>query len=323
MKTFISILLIIASYFFVAKMPMVCGTDKTIKVADSENLKSHVYNITNMPPRYWENPQLLDVTAEYIYKDFELYADTVEYQEFSVEGKKYKNVVAVFNPKNGEGKTNKDILVIGAHYDTDGMLSGADDNASGVAGLLEIARLLSKDKNKLIKPIHLVAFTLEEPPFFNSNNMGSYKYAEYLKNNNYSAEMISLEMIGYYSEEENSQDYPVSLLKIIYPSKGNFISIVGSFGDYGLSYRIKKNINPNNNNIGFQTLNSVKFTPGLTFSDHKNFWAMGYKAVMYTDTAFFRNKNYHTSKDKPETLDYKKMATAIDLLYGAIFKIYK
>ena len=139
------------------------------------------------------NPQTLDSVADFIFSEFSTNADTVYYQDFMVNSVRYRNVIAVF------GKQNQNTLVVGAHYDVCGMQQGADDNASGIVGLLELSRLLKG--RKFSRRIELVAYTLEEPPFFRTENMGSYIHARSLHKKNMDVEgMISLEMIGYFKE---------------------------------------------------------------------------------------------------------------------------
>jgi len=165
----------------------------------------------------------LDVSAAYIHQIFSQYSQNTAYQTFEVWGIPYKNVIAQFGPK-----TDQPIYVIGAHYDSYKGLSGADDNASGVAGLLELARLLST--HTLTRQVQLVAYALEEPPYFRTDDMGSFHHAKQLKEHNITvALMLSLEMIGYFSDDANSQTFPLPFLDQIYPNTGNFIALVSAF----------------------------------------------------------------------------------------------
>ncbi|MCP4522953.1 MAG: M20/M25/M40 family metallo-hydrolase, partial [Candidatus Gracilibacteria bacterium] len=191
-----------------------------------------------------ENIERLNEVSEYIYDHFEANScDTVKYQTFPVNNKEYKNVICII-----EG-TLPSKIVLGAHYDVDGrhhykehsdqILRGADDNASGVAGLLELSKLLGENKPNLEHTIELVAYTLEEMPHFNKKSMGSYIHAQDIFSKNEPVEfMISLEMIGYFSPEK-IQKFPIGFLKYIYPETGDFIALVAKIEQRGVK-QIKK-----------------------------------------------------------------------------------
>jgi Zn-dependent M28 family amino/carboxypeptidase len=258
----------------------------------------------------YDNVDVLDTVAERIRTEFLQYTDSVSVQKFTVLNAEYKNIIASFGPKDA------DRIIVGAHYDVCGNQEGADDDASGVAGILELARLLN---NKPLKHrIDLVAFSLEEPPFFASSYMGSYVHAQSL----YDAKtpvigMISLEMIGYYSDNENSQDYPLNILKWAYGNKGNFITIVQkSFcGDFAKKY---KKLAFKNNSISTKSFRAPSFFGGIDLSDHRNYWKFGYSAIMITNTSFYRNHNYHTADDTLPALDISRMGLAIDGVYRTL-----
>ncbi len=260
--------------------------------------------------RNYKSIETLDSVAGYIFSEFSKNCDSVYYQEYFVENKKYKNVIGIL------GITNNERVIVGAHYDVCGNQTGADDNASGVTGLLELSRLLKKDTLKY--RIDFVAYSLEEPPFFRTENMGSYIHAKYIHDNNIPVRgMICLEMIGYFSDKENSQDYPVGLMKLFYGNKGNFITVVqkngnGSFGRKFCNLMKEQELLPT------KSLKAPAFVTGIDFSDHLNYWKFGYNAVMVTNTAFYRNKNYHQKTDKPETLDLEKMSNVIDEIHISI-----
>jgi Zn-dependent M28 family amino/carboxypeptidase len=198
-------------------------------------------------------------------------------------------------------------------------LPGADDNASGVAGLIELARLLGAQPPPV--RVELVAFSLEEPPYFGSTGMGSSVHAESLRKQNIRVKaMFSLEMIGYFSDAPNSQHFPAAVLSALYPSTGNFISVVGRVSDWSLVRRTKaamRNASP----LPVYSINAPTFIPGVDFSDQKNYWHAGYSAVMITDTAFYRNRNYHTALDTEEKLDYKRMAMVVEGVYAAVTEL--
>ncbi len=214
------------------------------------------------------------------------------------------------------GPDTKERIVVGAHYDAAGPYPGADDNASGVAGLIELAHLLGKATLPL--RVELVAFTLEEPPHFATFQMGSAVHAASLKKQGVSVRlMVSLEMIGYFSDASGSQGFPTPALKPFYPSAGNFITIVGKPSEGALVRRVKKAMQAASP-LPVYSINAPQTVPGIDFSDHRNYWQAGYPAVMLTDTAFYRNKNYHTEQDTPETLDYRRMALVVEGIYAAV-----
>lgn len=281
--------------------------------ADTTIILEHLKKIVETEqPRNYKNLKALNSVAYYINSQFAKYADSTSFQKYQVEGIEYKNVIASF------GTSNQERIIIGAHYDVCDDQDGADDNASGVVGLLEIARLL-QGKN-LNKRIDLVAYTLEEPPFFRTDKMGSYVHANYLKENNIPViGMICLEMIGYFDEAKGSQDYPIGLLKLFYGSKGDFITVVrkinsGKFARK-FTHQIKKT-----KLIETKSFQGPKGLVGIDFSDHLNYWKCGFNAVMITNTAFYRNKNYHEKTDEIKTLDLPKMAAVIQSVYETTLK---
>lgn len=282
--------------------------------SDTILIKKHLKEITKTEKaRNYQNLASLNAAANYIYKDFMQYADSTYYQEYDVEGVNYKNVVAVF------GEQNKRTIVVGAHYDVCGEQEGADDNASGTVGLLELARML---KGKQLKyRIELVAYSLEEPPFFRSEFMGSYVHAKSLKDSNKDVfGMVCLEMIGYFDDRKNTQDYPLGIMSWFYGNKGDFITVVNKFGKgkfcnaFGSKFKQLANIKTN-------MITGPKALQGIDFSDHLNYWNFGFDALMITDTAFYRNKNYHEKTDQMHTLNIEKMAKVIDGVFDSLVNI--
>ncbi|MDF1676323.1 MAG: M28 family peptidase [Vicingaceae bacterium] len=279
--------------------------------ADTILIKQHLVNITKTEKfRNHKNINQLNEIANYIKTSFQTYTDSITFQEFDVNGKTYKNVIASF------GTEHKKRVIIGAHYDVCGNQEGADDNASGVVGLLELARML-KDK-QLNYRIDLVAYTLEEPPHFKTEYMGSYIHAKYLKDNNIDIYgMLSVEMIGYFSDEKKSQTYPVGLLSLFYGNKGNYITLVRKFGSGKFARKFVKHYKKSKT-INTKKFTGPKFLSGIDFSDHLNYWKFGFSALMITDTSFYRNFNYHEPTDTIETLDIKRMARVINGIYKTI-----
>jgi Zn-dependent M28 family amino/carboxypeptidase len=262
--------------------------------------------------RNYANTKALNQSAEYIFSQFEKAGYQAQYQEFTAHGFGYKNIIACTSAAAGER------IVIGAHYDVYNEQPGADDNASGVAGLLELARWIKIKNPALPYPVELVAFALEEPPYFKTNLMGSAIHAKDLADRKVPVKiMICFDMIGYFSEKKGSQQFPILLLKLFYPSQGNFITVVGKTGQWNLVRKVKKQM-IKGSAIEVRSINAPRFLPGIDFSDHLNYWNYGYPAVMITDTALFRNPNYHKKTDTIETLDFKKMEQVMQAIYYLI-----
>lgn len=202
----------------------------------------------------------------------------------------------------------EEIVLVGAHYDTVIGSPGADDNASGVAALLEVARFLQG--MKLQRTLRLVAFVNEEAPFFTTEEMGSRRYAaETAAAGEDVVAMFSLESLGYYRDEPGSQRYPVGL-GLFYPDRANFLGFVANFSSRRLVHRA---IEVFRRHAAFPSEGIVapEGLTGVSWSDHSSFWRQGYPAIMVTGTAFFRNPHYHTAEDVPERLDYDRMARAV------------
>lgn len=289
-----------------------CAVESNISDnSDCKIIELHLRTITKTEGyRNYKNLSVLNNIADYISTVYSNYCDTSYFQEFYVGNTVYKNVIGVINPEIEER------IIVGAHYDVAGNQDGADDNASGVVGLLELARLLQKADLKY--RIDLVAYSLEEPPFFRTKQMGSYVHAKSLSDSNIKVKgMICLEMIGYFSEEKKSQEYPLPHKKLIYGSEGNYILIVQNLEGREFGRNVKS-LMKRADLVETKTIKLPKSVPGIDFSDHLNYWDFGYKAILITNTAFYRNKNYHLETDKMETLNIKKMSSVIDEVYYAI-----
>lgn len=276
-----------------------------------DKLRQHVDMLSEtLHPRDWTYTANLDKCADYIAEHFRDAGALVEFQPFNVYGKEYRNVIGRF----GSGKQRK--IIIGAHYDAYMGSPGADDNASGVAALIELARLLGQTRPEI--EIELVGFVLEEPPYFRTPHMGSAVHAESIAHEKERIiGMISLEMVGYFSDERWSQKYPLPFLYLFYPTRANFIGIVGRW-DQGRWVRQLKAGMQGATSLPVRSIRAPSFIPGVDFSDHMNYWPHGINAMMITDTAFYRNPYYHTSRDTADTLDYQRMAKVVVALFEAI-----
>ena len=282
--------------------------------ADTTRIKNDLIKITKtLKSRNFLNVGTIDTVAQYIFDELSKTCDTVYYQKFFVDGIEYKNVIGSI------GQAQKEKIIIGAHYDVFLKQEGADDNASGVSGLLELSRLLSKDTLK--NYIDFVAYALEEPPFFRSEHMGSYVHAKSLYDKGEKIKgMICLEMIGYFDETPKSQRYPLGLLKLFYGNKGDYITVIQKYGNGSFGHQVKQ-LMQLQNLISTKSFKGPQWLRGVDFSDHRNYWKFKYKAVMITDTSFFRNKNYHKNTDTLETLDIRRMGLVIDELYLTVKQI--
>ncbi len=278
--------------------------------AQPGNLERHVrFLAEDAFPRSFTHPENLDDAADYVREHFLAAGLTVQEQIYKVREFTARNIIGRIGPEDGPR------IILGAHYDVCGDKPGADDNASGVAGLLEAARILTRADPQV--RIDLVAWSTEEPPFFGTPEMGSAVHAASLKNAGIDVRaVLCLEMIGYYSDK---QPAPLPVFKLLYPSTGDFILIAGRWQDRDLVGTIKKSFR------GISGLETESYCGptgiGTDLSDHRNYWANGYPAVMVTDTAFIRNEHYHTAEDTPDSLDYNRMARAVDGVVNAVLHL--
>jgi Zn-dependent M28 family amino/carboxypeptidase len=294
----------------VGAKPMI-DVDTTI-----ERLKKHLQVLTEtIGERSVRFPANLSKTAAYIidyYRDIGLDAhkEPYEYQGFKVA-----NVVAEIL----SGADPARCYLVGAHYDSVAGTVGADDNASAIAVQLETARNLRRlcDQRENGLSVKFVSFALEEPPVYGTRFMGSRIYAQKARRKGERIDgMICLEMVGYTCSEPNCQHFPFPLRFFGYPDVGNFIGLVGNFKSSGFTKSLISRFEKN------PDLPAVKLTvplngwilPSVRLSDHASFWDQGYKAVMVTDSAFFRNPHYHLSSDTADKLDYRFMAELVESL---------
>lgn len=310
-------MILYAGLFWLLRNPVLFGnTGDNIFRASPERLRADVEFLAAIKPgRAFENPAGLNVAIKHIESEFSKAGcglGRLRRESFEVNGNAYHNIVCSLGP------LDKPRIVIGAHYDVAGLNNpGADDNASGVAGLLEIARLLEGQTDQQNQRVDLVAFTLEEPPNFKTPNMGSFYHARNLAIEKADVRlMISLEMIGYFSDEPYSQKYPLGLLNLFYPSRGNFIGIIGHWSDRSTVTKVKERFWIYG--IPVYSINAPAFVTGVDFSDHWSFWEHRFPAVMITDTSFLRNPNYHQPTDTPDTLDYERMAAVVTEVAGIV-----
>jgi len=279
-------------------LPPLTGREQLIH----DNLKRHVAELAGrIGERNVWRPEALADAAGYIRKTLEDAGYAVSVQPFASRGMTVNNLEAVL-----PGHTAADeIIVIGAHYDSVVGSPGANDNASGVAALLELARLLAG--TTLPRTVRFVAFANEEAPFFYGDEMGSKRYAARARAQDERIEaMLSLETIGYYTDQPASQRYPFPF-SFFYPETGNFIGFVGNLSSWRL---VRRAIGTFRASTAFPSegVAAPGRMEGVHWSDHWSFWQAGYPAIMVTDTALYRYPHYHSTADTPEKLDYTGLA---------------
>lgn len=281
-----------------------------------------------------KSPGGLERAAIYIEENFSAAGFKPSRQTFSVSGyfndglwgathatQSTANIIAEIP---GTTKASE-IIVIGAHYDAVQDCPGANDNGSGVAALLEIAKDLAKDlaKNKFPRTIRFVAFTNEEPPFFRSDDMGSYRYAKVCKERGDNiVAMLSLETIGYYSDKPDSQRFPVAALAMLYPKTGNFLTFIGKLDSRTLLTKCASSFIAAAK-FPTQTLAAPPELSGVDFSDQLSFWRVGYPGIMVTDTAPYRYPHYHTNEDTADKINYDCLARVTDGLKTVVRDLAK
>jgi Zn-dependent M28 family amino/carboxypeptidase len=251
--------------------------------------------------RHVRLPYALVAAARYIDEAFSLAGYSVRPQHYQVEGVTYTNLEVECIGRD----TAHEIVLIGAHYDTIEGSPGADDNASGVAAMIEVARLLHG--RRLRGTVRCVAFVNEEARFFYSSRMGSAVYARAARARGDDIKvMLSLETMGYFSSRPRSQRYP-PLLRFFYPDRGNFIAFVSNLRSRSALTRVHEAFR---SQCAFPSarLASPPIVPGVSWSDQLSFWRVGYPAVMVTDTALYRYPHYHRPTDTPEKLDFASLA---------------
>lgn len=306
----VGVTLPLVAAWIILSQPSLRSNEASSVTVDPARLEATVRLLaeTHAPRSYGHRANLSRI-ADHLASEFETAGGRVERQRFRHSGLyEFQNVSAHFGPLD----PSLPRVVAGAHYDAFENSPGADDNASGVAGVVELARLLGNvSPGEFAHPIELVCWPLEEPPFFRTQSMGSAQHAARLQESGTELKlMISLEMIGYFSDESGSQDYPMPLLHLFYPDRGNFIAVAGNLQDrkeIALAKASMRGSTP----LPVHSISAPPNLPGIDFSDHLNYWAHGYPAIMITDTAFYRNQRYHTQEDTPDTLDYERMSQVV------------
>jgi hypothetical protein len=276
------------------------------------HLRDHLTMLTRtIGERSVRMPANLDKSADYLEARFTSFGLAAQRQPYRFR----KLTVANIEGAQRSGRSGPH-YVIGAHYDSVAGTVGADDNASAVAVMLETARCMQRldAAGETIPRITYVAFTLEEPPAYGTRHMGSRVYAAKAREAAAAIDgMICLEMVGYTCHEPGCQGYPFPLKYLGYPKAGDFIGIVGNRKSLPFSRRLRRGFerNPNLPVVGLTVPFDGWIMPAVRLSDHASFWSEGYRAVMVTDSAFYRNPHYHTASDTMQTLDVDFMAELV------------
>ncbi|HOX43024.1 MAG TPA: M28 family peptidase [Myxococcota bacterium] len=303
-------LLLLTTWLVMIRMPGCSHAGPLPALSDQEQalaqeLRRHVEALaTTIGPRSLQEPDGLEAAAAYVLQAFQAGGLQARREEFAVQDLTAANLVAELPGADPAAP----LLVVGAHYDTVWTTPGADDNATGVAALLVLGRLLRTER--LARTVRLVAFVNEEPPFFQREPMGSLVHARGCQaRGERIAGMLSLEMLGTYLDAPGSQQYPPPL-SWFYPARGDFVAFVGDLGSRALVHRA---IDSFRAHASFPSEGVAIFgaLPGIGYSDHWSFWQIGVPAIMVTDTAFFRTEHYHLASDTPDRLDFERMARVV------------
>lgn len=278
----------------------------------TNNLKQHVINLTDkIGERHIRKQQALHKAADYISQQWTMMGYEVERQPFTAKGVKCENLEVTKT-----GKDNPDeIILICAHYDTAKDCPGANDNASGIAAMLEIARHFSHTNPGC--SLRFVALANEKPPFYGTEKSGSWVYAHRASNNGDEIRVaIILESLGYYSNSNQSQLYP-PLMSMFHPAQGNFLAMASNLGSMAAMRRFAKCFKKHSR-FRFETMVMQNLLPWVKWSDSSPFWLNSYHAFMISDTAPYRYPFYNSSRDTAEKLDYQCLTFVTDGLKRAV-----
>lgn len=287
--------------------------ERIIKSDLKARLKYHIVNLSQSSSgRNIINEDTLTPAREYIVEQFYDLGLTASFHEYEEYGDMYSNIIIDLPAK----ETTTSTLIIGAHYDSVENVPGANDNASGIAALIELGRYLLTvpETNHRIR---LIAFTNEEPPYFREGNMGSRLYVNnYLDSGEKIHAMISLETLGYYTNEKESQSYPKPF-NYLYPDTANFIAFVGNIQSREL-VSTAISIFRQHSTVPSEGLSAPAFIPGVAWSDHSSFWAAGHQALMITDTAPYRYEHYHKASDTADKINYETYSAVVSGIFNIV-----
>lgn len=289
------------------------------KAITRKDIESHVNVLAKtIGARHAGAPARLDATVKYITSTLgpANLGYKVNRESYKVGDAEFHNLVLQIistDPDRGH-----EIVLVGAHYDTVMTTPGADDNASGVAACISLAQAFAQTRHE--RTLRFVFFANEEPPWFQTENMGSLVYAKACKTRGETiSAMLSLESLGYYSKAPGSQKAPPGLESAV-PDKGDFLAVVGNVTSTPIVDQFRDWFS-RNSTLPLVGMSLPASIAEQGWSDHWSFWQQGYPAVMVTDTATFRNPHYHTITDTPETLDYESLTRAVQGLEGVITQL--
>jgi hypothetical protein len=293
---------------FTGRLPELTEDQRVLR----DELRGHVEALAGLGERSVHEPKRLAAAAAYIENAFVQDHPDIRRQSYRVA-----DVTCVNLDVEIRGRSRPDeIVVVGAHYDSVPGCPGANDNASGVAGALALARRF-RSAAPAPRTLRIAAFVNEEPPYFQTESMGSLVYARAARQRGDNiVAMLSLETIGYYSDRPRSQHYPPPL-GLFYPSTGDFICFVGNTRSAGL---VRECVRQFRSRASFPSEGGALpgAVPGVGWSDHWSFWQVGFPALMITDTAPFRYPYYHTAQDTPDRLDFERTARVVDGLQKVV-----
>lgn len=277
-----------------------------------DRLAGHVQTLAgSIGERNQERPEALEAAADYIAENFRLLGYAPLDEPFTSRGARVRNIIAELPGQLADGG----IIVVGAHYDSVPGGPGANDNATGVAAVLELSRLLAG--RRFAQQVRFVAFVNEEQPYSYTHEMGSVVHANAARaRDERITAMLSLETIGHYADAPESQHYPAPL-SYLYPDRADFIGFVGNLRSLGL---VRRCVGSFRRHARFPAEGAAlpERIDGVGWSDHWSFWRAGYPALMVTDTAFFRYRHYHLPSDTPEKIDYERSARVVSGLAATI-----
>jgi Zn-dependent M28 family amino/carboxypeptidase len=296
--------------------------DRDAEIKDlAYRLFRHVDRLSGLiGPRPSSKPVAFDAAATYIERELQELGGTVEREWYDAGERQVSNIVA---SRTGTRRPHE-IVILGAHYDTVAITPGADDNASAVAVLIETARLLRSTTFQ--RTVRFVGFACEEPPHFHTDTMGSQIHARRCREQNAKiVGMLCLEMVGYFTTAENSQQVPDAIprfLRWIFPRRGDFLAAVGNLKSCGLLWNFRRGFK-RATRLPLFSIALPEAIHEIRLSDNSSFWDQGYPALMLTDTSFLRNPHYHATSDTPDTLGYEQMAQVTLGVAGAIERLGK
>ncbi len=279
---------------------------KPDKIQIESNLRLHVDRLAGLiGPRYLQKPKTIQATIGYIEGQWGGMGYKSSHECYDAIGDQATNLIV----EQSGSKRADEIILLGAHYDTVYSTPGADDNASAVAVLLEVSRLLREQQCK--RTIRYVAFACEEPPYFNVDAMGSQHHARQARMRGDKIRgMLCLEMVGYFSTADNSQTVPPLIpkwMRRFFPHRGDFLAAVGNMPSWKLCRNFRRGFKRDARSMPLFSICLPEKINEIRLSDNSSFWDQGYPALMLTDTSFLRNPNYHRATDTPDTLDYQRM----------------